>query len=102
FGVFLLLRSKQGGALLSALARDVQAVGAFLQRLAIRDGDSAALREDQPASLQLMQRDRYTGTLRAQHDGEELVRQRQVVAAEAIPGHQQPSRQALLDLVQSI
>ena len=49
-----------------------------------------------------MQRNRYAGTLRAQHDGEELVRQRQLVAAEAIGGHQQPSRQALLDLVQSI
>ena len=52
---------------------------------------------DEALPLQFLKRDRHTGSPHAQHDRQELVRERDLVAVYAVVGHQQPARQTLID-----
>ena len=52
--------------------------------------------------FQRLQRDRHARTMRPEHQTEELVRERELIAVDAIIRHQKPARQALLDLAAAV
>jgi hypothetical protein len=51
---------------------------------------------------QLGRSERDGGSIRAEHDAEELVRQLERIPFDAIVDHQQPSRRTLIDGVQPV
>lgn len=79
-----------------ALAREL------LEFLAVYNFYSAARVPDYLLSLQDAGSNRHTRPIRAQHDREEIVCDRHDIGVDSVLGHQQPSRQAFLDLVMSI
>jgi hypothetical protein len=81
---------------------DVGAVGIFLQCLTVDDGDVAAPRGDEAGLFQALQGDRHARTMGAEHEAEELMREGNVAAVEAIISHEQPTRQSLLDVAAAV
>ena len=57
---------------------------------------------DQAVVLQRRDRDRHAGTVHAEHVGEEILRQVQLVGIDAVADDQQPLRQPLLDGVETV
>lgn len=79
-----------------AVARDLFELGA------IHDGQQTPPCPDDLGAFQDLDRQRHAGAPYAQHDRQKLVRQRQVIAIEPVAAHEQPPRQALLDVVAPI
>jgi hypothetical protein len=59
--------------------------------------DPSAPRPDHAVPFERLDRQGDARALRPQHQGQEFVGQRELVATEAVMGHQQPAREALLD-----
>src|SRR5215218_1730530 len=73
---------------------EVRTVGVPLQALAIEYGDTRATSGDQALLFQRLDCDRHAGTMRAEHETEELVRERKLFAVDAVVRHEKPTRQA--------
>src|SRR5204863_5885453 len=87
-----------GGREVLALGRHVRSVRAFLQPLAVDDGDMAAARGDETCFFQRLHCDCYARALGAEHEAEELGREGELLAVDAVVGHEKPARQSLFDL----
>lgn len=72
------------------------------EELAVRDRHQAASIFDRPFLLQVASGQADAGTIRAEHRGQEIMRDLQGVAADSILHGQKPASQALLDAVKPI
>ena len=91
-----------GGREVLALRRHVRSVRAFLQPFAVDDGDAAAARGDETCFFQRLQSNRHAGTVRTEHEAEKLVRERELLAVDAVVRHEKPARQSLFDLAAAV
>ena len=80
----------------SRLEQAVALAGARPQAMTVEDGDDAAAVADQAGALQAARCRRYAGALHAQHHGEELLGQQELVGLHAVVRHQHPAAAALL------
>ena len=76
--------------------------GGLFQAAAIRDRDSASDVFYETCVLKFSRRAGHRYPAGAEHQRDELLRQRQNVAAHSVVGHQQPTGQALFDVMQAI
>jgi hypothetical protein len=81
---------------------DIRAVGAFLQRLTVDDSDVAAPRGDEAGLFQRLHGNGHARTMGAEHEAQKFMRERKVVAVDAVVGHEKPARQSLLDLAAAV
>jgi hypothetical protein len=75
-----------GREVLLALRRHVRSVRTFLQPFAVDDGDVAAARGDETCFFQRLQSNRHARTMGAEHEAEKLVRERELLAVDAVGG----------------
>ena len=85
------------------LDRRIALAGRSFESCPIRDVDRATMSvADESGFLQSASDDRHRRTANAEHDGQELVRQLQLVAAHPIRRHQQPPATPLLGGMQYV
>src|SRR5581483_201235 len=89
-------------AVVHVLDDAVTLAGRRLEALAVEDADAAAAVLDQLAVLQRGRRPRDADPAHAEHVREELLRQAEFVGAHPVARHEQPAREALLDLVKAV
>ncbi len=98
----LVRRAWPDGHAVMSFHRQVGAVSQSHQSLSVDDGDDAPSGANEICTIKGLHRDGHSGPLHAEHDGEKLMRERQLTAVDTIIGHEQPSGQALCVLVAAV
>ena len=82
--------------LIQPLRLMICAVGRCFQPIAIGDDDLLSRQTDEPSVLQIVEGDSDARPAHAQHQRQELMGERNLITAEAVIRHEQPSCQAFL------
>src|ERR1700760_2842903 len=85
-------------AFLLVLWNAIETISHFLEELSVLDDKSTSPRFNKTQCIELLQNDGNTWPSHTEHHRQEFMRQRYAVAVEPVMCHDQPSRQAGIDL----